>query len=73
MELTNLLNKLSKELPEDYELTISVERGSVCVIFTDNYGAPRESLLEDSTIEEKCLDFLRLADEEEDYYAGDIG
>ena len=73
MGLTDLLNKLSKELPENYELTISVERGSACVILTDNNGASRESLLEDATIEEKCLDLLRLADEEEDYYAGDIG
>jgi hypothetical protein len=73
MELKDLLNKLCKELPENYELTISAEKGSACVLLANNNGTPRESLLEDATIEEKCLDLLCLANEEEDRHTGDIG
>jgi hypothetical protein len=73
MELQELLKKLCRELPENYEITISAEKGAACVLISDSHGTPRESLLEEVTIEEQCLDLLCLANEEEGRHSGDIG
>jgi hypothetical protein len=43
------------------------------VLISDSHGTPRESLLEEVTIEEQCLDLLCLANEEEGRHSGDIG
>lgn len=61
METNNLINKVAGELPEDWQIIITCERGSAWIEIIDYYGNDRSDLVtcEDLDLETMVKESLK--------------